>query len=327
MNTTKLISLLGMVLSNFFTSYGQEFPNLLSSNRVTTVAYYEMGESRLFHVVNSSVKTKNDKKKPEKESITEYDINITVEEQLDSSYIMEMVYSNFKFPLSKTNKDLTNALAELSEGLKIRYSTNELGGFDSIINKPELAKELAVQLEEIISMFDNYFEKEEEKVAFKSIMEHYTKTLLLPENIEALYSEDILKIHGYYGFEITLGKPIQIELDYSTLNNFVLSGIGTLTLNTINKEADSFSFMTNESPNKEELNNYLKSFFKIFMMENIGEKVNFNEFKFTTKSKSKFTFELSTGWLKNATHTSTNTFTYDKNAMKTVTKTTIVALN
>lgn len=322
-----MLSLNGIALFAFFNSFGQEYPNLLSPNRVSTVAYYEMGESRQFHIVNSSVKTKNDKKKPERQSITEYDIEITVEEQMDSSYIMQMVYSNFKFPLSKTDKDLDNALAELSEGLKIRYSTNELGGFDSIINKQELASNLALQLEEIVELFDDKIEKEEERASFMSVIDHFSKTLLLPENIDALYAEDILKIHGYYGLEITLGKPIPIELGYSTLNNFVLSGTGTLTLNTINKDADSFSFMTNESPNKDELKSYLKSFFDIFIIENVGEKVNFTTFKFSTKTKSKFTFELSTGWLKSATHSSTNTFTYDKNTMKTVTKTTIEAIN
>lgn len=286
-----------------------------------------MGESRSFHVVNSIVKTKNDKKKPERESIVEYDIEITVVEQFDSSYIMEMVYSNYKFPLSKEKNDMIEELTELSEGLKIRYSTDELGCFDSIVNKTELASELAIQLEQLVELMEDQFETDEQKQFFRKMIDYYSKTLFLPENIEAMYSEDILKIHGYYGFEMSLSKPIEIELEYSTLNNFVLNGKGTLTLNTINKPGDSFTFMTNESPDKEELKNYMKSIFELFVLENMDEKVKFPEFKYVSKSKTRFTLELSTGWLNSATHTTTNTYTYGKDTMKSVTKSTIVAIN
>jgi hypothetical protein len=302
---------------------GQEFPNLLAANRVTTVAYYEMGEARTFHFINSSTKTKNDKPKPDEEEIIEYDVELTVLEQEDSSYIMEMVYTNFVFPETKRDNELNEAIAQLSEGLKIRYITDELGRYDSIVNKDELAKDLKLQIEEVIAHFDGKFEKEEEKVFFSTMMNFLTEKLTLPENIEALYAEDILKIHGYYGIELTVGKPIEIELEYSTLNNFVLAGTGTITLNTVNKDADAFTFMTTEAPNKEEMNSYLKELFAFFVMENIKEKISLSEFKFSSKAKSKFTLELSTGWLKSATHTSTNTFAFGKDTVKMVKKSVI----
>lgn len=321
------LALLGLVIFSCVPLYGQEFPNLLAANRVTTVAYYEMGEARTFHVVNSSTKTKNDKSKPEKEEIVEYDIVITVLEQEDSSYIMEMVYSNFTFPETKRDNELNEAIAQVSEGMKIKYTTDELGRYDSIMNKEELAKDLKLQLDEVFSLFDDKFEKEEDKQMFQSMMKYLIEKMTLPENIEGLYAEDILNIHGYYGIELTLGKPLQIELNYSTLNNFVLAGTGTITLNTVNKDADAFTFITSEAPNKEEMNAYIKDLFSFFMMDNQKEKASLSEFKFSSKAKTKFTLELSTGWLKTATHTSTNTFTIGKDTIKMVKKTVIKEIN
>jgi len=317
----------GLVLIAYSPLAGQEFPNLLAANRVTTVAYYEMGETRTFHFVNSSTKTKNDKSKPEKEEIVEYDVVITVVEQEDSSYVMEMVYSNFTFPESKRDNELNEAIAQLSEGMKIKYATDELGRYDSIINKEELAKELKLQIDEIISVFDTKLEKEEDKEMFKSFMKYLVEKMAFPENIESLYAEDILKIHGYYGIELTVGKPLEIELNYSTLNNFVLAGSGTITLNTVNKDADAFTFITSETPNKEEMKAYIKDLFSFFMMDNMKEKASLSEFKFSSKVKSKFTLELSTGWLKSATHTSTNTFTIGKDTIKMVKKSVIKEIN
>lgn len=319
----KELSLLGLVLIVVLPVFGQEFPNYLSANRVSTVAYYEMGESRTFHFVNSSIKTKNDKSKPEKEEIVEYDVELTVLEQEDSSYIMEMVYINFVFPETKRDNELNEAIAQLSEGLKIKYVTDELGRYDSIVNTDELAKDLKQQIDEIMAHFEGKFEKEDEKVFFSTMMNFLTTKLTLPENIEALYAEDILKIHGYYGIELTVGKPVEFELNYSTLNNFVLAGTGTITLNTVNKEADAFTFITTEAPNKEEMKAYFKELFSFFVMENSKEKISLEEFKFSSKVKSKFTLELSTGWLKSATHTSTNTFTIGKDTIKLVKKSVI----
>jgi len=317
----------GLVLLTYSSVIGQEFPNLLAANRVTTVAYYEMGESRTFRFVNSSTKTKNDKSKPEKEEFVEYDVVITVLEQEDSSYIMEMVYNNFTFPESKRDNELNEAIAQVSEGLKIKYATDELGRYDSIINKDELAKDLKLQLDEVFSLFDDKFEKEEEKQLFQTMMKYLVDKMTLPENIEGLYAEDILKIHGYYGIELTVGKPLQIELNYSTLNNFVLAGTGTITLNTVNKDADAFTFITSESPNKEEMKAYIKDLFSFFMMDNMKEKASLSDFKFSSKVKSKFTLELSTGWLKTATHTSTNSFNIGKDTIKMVKKSVIKEIN
>jgi hypothetical protein len=62
-------------------------------------------------------------------------------------------------------------------------------------------------------------------------------------------------------------------------------------------------------------------------MDNMKEKASLSEFKFSSKVKSKFTLELSTGWLKSATHTSTNTFTIGKDTIKMVKKSVIKEIN
>lgn len=307
----------------------EEFPNLIGNNKVTAIAYWELGDSRNYHVTNTEESFKNDKEKPFKTSSLEYDIHLSVLEMEDSSYVLELVYENFVFPVQKKNKEfneIENSFKELSEGLKIRYKTNELGEYDSIINISELATQLDQQLTLLEETMASKIEEENDKKSFEVFMKHYRSILLDPKNIEVLYAEEILKIHGYYGILMELSKPIDFVLEYPVFNSYLLNGKGTLTLNSINKDADQFVFSTNEQPDRTEMQTYMRSFFELLSAGLPENKLNFSEFSFSMKSKCKFSLELSSGWLIKVTRTSTSTTKLDKkNSTKTVSKTVIEA--
>lgn len=312
-----------------YLSFGQteEFPNLIGNNKVTAIAYWELGDSRNYHVTISEESFKNDKEKPFKTSSIEYDIHLSVLEMEDSSYVLELTYENFSFPTQKDNKEINqieNSFKELSEGLKIRYTTNELGEYDSIINLAELAAQLDQQLTLLEETLASKITEETDKKSFEVFMKHYRSIILDPKNIEVLYAEEILKIHGYYGILMELSKPIDFVLEYPVFNSFLLNGKGTLTLNSINKDADQFVFSTNEQPDRTEMQTYMRSFFELLSAGIPENKLNFSEFSFSMKSKCKFTLELSSGWLIKVSRTSTSTTKLDKNkSTKTVSKTII----
>ena len=320
-------SILFWFLSSQLFAQTTQFPNLIGNNKVTAIAYWELGDSRNYHVTITEESFKNDKKKPFKTSSLEYDVHLSVVEMEDSSYVLELVYENFVFPDQGKNKEINeieNSFKELSEGLKIRYKTNELGEFDSIINLTELASQLDQQLTLLEETMVSKIEEENDKNSFEVFMKHYRSIILDPKNIEVLYAEEILKIHGYYGILMELSKPIDFVLEYPVFNSYLLNGKGTLTLNAINKDADQFVFSTNEQPDRAEMQSYLRTFFELLSAGLPESKLNFSEFSYSMKSKSKFTLELSSGWLIKVTRTSTSTTKLTKNnSTKTISKTVI----
>jgi len=137
------------------------------------------------------------------------------------------------------------------------------------------------------------------------------------DNIEALFLSDIITIHGFYGIEMQQGKPIDVELEYPTIGDIVLTGTGTLTLNTINKSKDECIFSTTEKPNRDELNQYLSSLALLFMMDS-GKKISMEELSITMNTRKKMKMELSSGWMNSVEQTTITKLTNKKGDQKKV---------
>lgn len=321
----KILFAIGILIVSYV-SFGQDFPNLTGNNQVTSVAYWKKGDVRKFHVVKNESEFRNGKDKASNQSIVEYDLLIRVLGEQDSAYTLEMSYSNFKFPSNKKEDKITESFQRMSEGLKIRYCTDELGIYDSIINKEELTEKLNEQIDALKQHFEPILKKEMDLEKLDALFNHYKKVFSDPMNIDVLFAEDILRIHGYYGIEMIVAKPLDIEMYYPALNNFMLNGTGTITLNDINKSTKTFTFMANEEPNEEELKKYMGEIFEIFTMGMSKEKLDLSDFSFETSSKNRYTMELRTGWLVKSSHTITTAYRIEKRTVRSVTKTTYTAL-
>lgn len=297
----------------------QNYPNLINTKKVTTITYWDENDSQSYHFKTISEKFKNDKDKLESQVITDYDIDIKVVEAADSFYILELVYTNFEVRTDSKKHSIEDDFSSLQNGMKIRYRTNEIGQFDTILNLSELAKELEEQINLIVEKL--YGEQTSEE--FEEILNFLIKKFTTPENVEVLFLSDILTIHGYFGFEFTLDKQEEFEIVYPVFDEFELNGKGIVVLTSISKENDSFMINVNSAPSKGELEKYINQIFESFTFGLKGKQGELVDFKITSKSKARYSFELSSGWPKIITETITNTISTKKEKIKTVSKTTI----
>lgn len=277
--------------------------NLKSSSVVTTLPYFEKDEARTYHVTETSETFKKSSTKPS-ESITKgYDILIKVKDNTDTSYIMEMTYKNFKDNDIKKKKDeeaeFKNALKNITENLIVQYRTDENGTFDTILNLPELAEKIAETMELTIDELITKMEiKDQDKIdAIKKTLGLIKEMFIKPENVEILFLDDINIFHSMYGFELTLNKSQDLEIDFNLFNNQHIKGIGTINLTGINKAKDDCKFDMNEKPNAEELANYLKDLIQYFVPEKDIKKGKTEDFKYNSTIKISYTMSLSKGWM------------------------------
>lgn len=306
--------------------FAQNYPNLINPKKVTTITYWDENDSQSYHFKTISEKFKNDKDKPESQVTTEYDIDLKVVEAADSFYILELVYSNFDVQSNSKKHSIDDDFSSLQNGMKIRYRTNELGQFDTILNLTELALELENQIKTITEALKENLPDEISESEFGTVMDFMMKRFTTPENVEVLFLSDLLTIHGYFGYEFTLEKPEEFEIIYPVFDEFELNGKGTIILSSISKESDSFMINVNSAPSKGELEKYINQIFESFTFGLKGKQGELGDFKITSKSKARYSFELSSGWPKIITETITNTISTKKEKIKTVSKT-IVKLN
>jgi hypothetical protein len=149
------------------------------------------------------------------------------------------------------------------------------------------------------------------------VIDVFKKNFEKIENVEALYLTDIIPLHGYYGMEMVVSKPMDLELVFPTVGDIVVTGTGTLTLNAINKPGDECSFSVSGKPNKDELKEYLQSFAMLFMIDS-GKKLNIEEVTINLNQKTKMKMELSTGWMTKVTDITTLVLKDNKRELKKV---------
>lgn len=298
-----------------FQAAAQEYPNLVSPAKITTIGYWNNGQAATYHVTESGASFKGKSDKPYKESSSEYDIRLKVVDSTEKTYRFEMVYTN-SVPDPNT-KGFIKKIGELAYDVPIIYQTTELGEFDTILNLEDLQKDLMQKLE----LCKGFVAEEEEKEVadiYSMVLDNMAKNFQDLENVEAVYVRDIIALHGFYGFGLQLGKPLEIGLEYPTIGEILLTGTGTLTLNAINKTKDECIFSSVEKPDREELKAYMGSLALLFMMDS-KKKMSMEELNMTMNTKKKLKMELSTGWMNSVVTTSTVKVSNKKGDQKKVT--------
>lgn len=293
----------------------QELPNLKNANTITTVGYWNKGETKTYHVTNTLTSYKTNAL--QKETKTEFDINLKIKDSTENSYVFEMAYTNYSLPQNLEESGLE--LLKIAQNINIVYKTNELGGFEGILNKKELQGSMQKVWNDVVEKILTNTSVQQEKDTIKARLAGITNMLNSEDNIDAFFSNHILMIHGVYGIEISLNKPDKVEIEYPALNNIVLKGTGITTLREINKSKNECKFDIIEQPDKAEMEKYLASIFKALIGSENMEKVDLSQFKFSSETRENYNMELSSGWMKKISMTSTVNVAYKGAERKKIT--------
>lgn len=286
-------------------------PNLISKNEISTVAYWSIGDKKSYHLTRTRSNYKNDKKKPEETNTYQFDLQISVLDSTDSSYLMRMTYKNRQTDIDK--KPVKNSLKPL-EDYYIDYITDEYGAFDSITNLNQLAELLKTHFSKTMEGIDA---DDSTRIMISEITD---KMFANMDILSLFFQEDILLVHAIYGVQLKLEQPIELELEYPPINEVQMLGNGKLTLKTIDKEHDFCRVLMTQRPYKEEINGFLFELVTQFLAVDFS-KLDLNDCSFDATSKLNYTMELSSGWMRKVTNKSTITAVVKKKKMKTLVST------
>ncbi|MFT6922298.1 MAG: hypothetical protein ACJA1C_001300 [Crocinitomicaceae bacterium] len=297
MNQLKKFLLILIVFVAVSEVKAQDLPNYLSSKEVTTITYWEVGDQFKYKKTEEKDRYENGKQKATE--LISNNITLTVKQQSDSSYLMELAYSNFQ--LEGEGLDLAG---EIIDNLNIQYVTDETGMFDSITNAKELVTASIAQVEKVIA--NSSLSKKEKKMRNEIL-----KSLFTENNIEALFVEDILLIHNYYGLSFVLNDPSAFETVYPTFGDIQLNGELVVTLKSIDKVNDKCILSGVQKPNAYELDGYMNVLAKEFGIDD-----ELSDFSFSSKARDTYDMQLSTGTMNKVTYKQTTKVSIDGETFK-----------
>lgn len=310
----KQINFLIAVLTFSFNLFSQEQPNLVSSTKITTIGYWNIGDKVSYQVSQTDVTNKSGSTQPTKQKSNTYDLEIKVIDSTDHSYVLEMKY--LKSAVEGYDPQLQELMNSFQTSAPIRYQMDELGIYQKILNTAELQKDFKKKCEE----FKKQLVVNKGAEAAKPVIKMLDDVLIefaKPENIEVLYLGDIMAIHGNYGMELVLNKPAEIDVEIPCLMDIVVKGSGKITLQTINKTKDLASISIRYKPNQDELKRYMKKFFELFVPAESKE-FKIDDMKIDFEDTEKLQMQLSSGWMPSIQTSRTISVTFGEEKIKKV---------
>lgn len=295
----------------------QEQPNLISSTKVTTIGYWNIGDKITYQVTKSEVTNKSKATQPAKQAANAYDLEIKVIDSTEHSYELEMRY--LKASVEGVDPRLQELMNSFQTAIAIRYQTDEFGVFQKILNTSELQKEFQKNCEEFKKQITINRGSEEAKESI-AILDELLVEFSKPENIEVLYLGDIMAIHGNYGIELNMNKAVEVDIEIPCLMDIVVNGTGKITLQSINKAKDIAIISIKYKPNQEELKKYMKTFFELFIPKD-DKKFKVDDMKIDFENTEKLQMHLSSGWMESIETSRTVSISFEDEKIKKVTTT------
>ncbi len=223
----------------FISQYSLLAQNLIQKgNTVPLVGYWKKGTTKNVLYTKSENKIKNGKKSSETTTVKAL---WQIKDSTEKYYEIHYTYKAFSF--SNPNDSISKAYAEIFKGITVKYRTNELGVFDTIINLKEIMDISGKATNNIFKKL-NWPDNEVTRSVIQKM-----KSLFNNENmLRASISEEMVLIHYFYGYEYKLNTPY--TYDYY-INNaigsepFPSKAVFKLTaLNTTNDRAKIIAVIT-----------------------------------------------------------------------------------
>ncbi len=107
--------------------------NVYDYTSSTIVAYWKKGDIKTYIIQRTKEQFAGTKKV--KSAFNSYEAQMKVLDSTKSNYTIEWTYQNIA---SKGTDELTNTLANLTNGLKIIYKTDDVGSFEEVVNFKEI---------------------------------------------------------------------------------------------------------------------------------------------------------------------------------------------
>ncbi|WP_223548992.1 hypothetical protein [Aestuariivivens sp. NBU2969] len=210
---------------------------------VQTVAYWDLNEEYSFSGSYDNYKVKN------QDTIylskMNYDVNIKVLGQTDSTYTIRWIYHNHKFI---QGTELARKLSGGKDTIQVVFKTNELGAFKKILNIEELTE---YYREKFNSLSNTYADDKQTLEAINSARKQFEN----PEYILTNSIKDISSFYTFHGAKYDLNEEYNGNLktvnNYDTNNPFDTKV--TVWLDEIDSENNNYILRTYQNVNENQL--------------------------------------------------------------------------
>ncbi|WP_242134436.1 hypothetical protein [Aestuariivivens marinum] len=210
---------------------------------VQTVAYWDLNEEYSFSGSYDNYKVKN------QDTIylskMNYDVNIKVLGQTDSTYTIRWIYHNHKFI---QGTELARKLSGGKDTIQVVFKTNELGAFKKILNIEELTE---YYREKFNSLSNTYADDKQTLEAINSVRKQFEN----PEYILTNSIKDISSFYTFHGAKYDLNEEYNGNLktvnNYDTNNPFDTKV--TVWLDEIDSENNNYILRTYQNVNENQL--------------------------------------------------------------------------
>lgn len=247
---------------------------------VQAITYWQPGDSYRYGITKNTIEIQN--ADTVSKVSTAYDVDLSVLEDSDSSFLIEWVYSN----ISTTDTNLLfRKIISLSEGVKYVYKTDELGAFKELVNRDEISQIVDSSIEMVRQEL-------KDSPAVDSIYKSLKEITDDPQAVEATSLEEIQQFHFFYGVKYKIGDVYQVPTKAPhVFTGDILDGQLTVYLDEIREEENAYVLMGKSEINNKQLGEatikYLTSIDKSFS-ENVELKQAFSNAKNETYYTSYF---------------------------------------
>jgi len=259
----------------------------MEDSTAQVISYWNIGDKQSYSMSLQKVKLKGTD--TTENVIMTYDVDITVIDSTENSYLVEWFYKNYK---TNSTNEIVKKITSLSEDMKVIIETDEFGAIRGVQNWKEVSEYMKKSIQPVREEFKNNPQLEQ---VFEQMESMYTTK----QGIEAAAIQDAQQFHTFHGGKYVLGEiieaPLQVPNTYDPNNPF--DSKITLSLDELNPDDNNFIIRSTQVVDSDQLTNvtynYLKSMSKSMKTpepkkEDIGQLTNVT----TTASRIH-----GTGWL------------------------------
>ena len=235
------------------TSFGQINMN---DSTAQVIGYWNKGDKQSYAMQLQKIKLKvTDTTANE---IMTYNVDITVIDSTENTYVIEWYYRNFK---SNTENELMKKLAASSEDIKVLIETDELGSIRRVLNWKEVGKHMEKTLHPLEKEFANI---PQVKKMIKQMLSMYTTE----QGVFSAAIQDAQQFYTYHGAQYTLNELLEGQLKVPNMynQNEPFDSQLKISLDELNPNDNNYVISSSQEVDSEQLTSvtfeYLKNFSK-----------------------------------------------------------------
>ncbi|MDH5603619.1 MAG: hypothetical protein OEY51_06760 [Cyclobacteriaceae bacterium] len=245
----------------------------LDDSTAQVISYWNRGEKQSYSMSLQKIKLKGTD--TTENVLMTYDVDITVIDSTENSYLVEWFYKNYK---TNSTNEIIKKITALSEDIKVIIETDEYGAIKGVKNWKEVSEYMKSAIQPVLDEYKNIPQIQQ---VFKQMENMYTTK----QGIEAMAIQDAQQFHTFHGGKYLLGEVLEIPLQVPNMydQNSPLDSKVSLSLDELNPEDNNFIIRSSQEVDSDQLTdvtyNYLKAMSKSMKApapkkEDIGQLTN-----------------------------------------------------